>query len=176
MGNTNCIADGGCPQRADIVIVNNTKYELDLDINESCGRECEHKGWQVLDGKIVDEHIPPDKILPYSTGKFSVSGRDSTAVAPKGKVFYHNQEKNLKVIFEWNASGWTSYVTSSANVVITGIPESKGLLSGTPKPWNQTLIGEFNAENWTYEIRPNEGTIGEAQRTAKLLTKPKLQI
>ena len=44
MGNTNCIADGGCPQRADIVIVNNTKYELDLDINESCGRECEHKG------------------------------------------------------------------------------------------------------------------------------------
>ena len=51
-----------------------------------------------------------------------------------------------------------------------------GLLTGTPKPWNQTLVGESNAENWTYEIRPNEGTIGEAQRTAKLLTKPKLQI
>ena len=44
MGNTNCIADGGCPQRADIVIANNTKYELNLDLNESCGRECEHKG------------------------------------------------------------------------------------------------------------------------------------
>ena len=94
----------------------------------------------------------------------------------KGKVFYHNEEKNLKVIFEWNAAGWTSFATSSANVVITGIPESKGLLSGTPKPWNQTLIGDFNAENWTFEIRPNEGAIGEAQRTAKLLTKPKLQI
>ena len=45
MGNTNCIADGECPQRADIVIANNTKYELALDRNESCGREsCEHKG------------------------------------------------------------------------------------------------------------------------------------
>ena len=114
--------------------------------------------------------------MPYSTGKFSVSGRDSTAVAPKGKVFYCNQEKNLKVIFEWNASGFTSWASSSANVVITGIPPSKGLLSSAPKPWNQTLIGEYNAENWTYEIRTNEGTIGEAQRTAKLLTKPKLQL
>ena len=134
------------------------------------------KGWQILDGKIVDGHIPPDKIMPYSTGKFSVSGRDSTAVAPKGKVFYCNQEKNLKVIFEWNSSGFTSWASSSANVVITGIPPSKGLLSSAPKPWNQTLIGEYNAENWTYEIRTNEGTIGEAQRTAKLLTKPKLQL
>ena len=41
-------------------------------------------GWQILDGKIVEGHIPPNKILPYSTGKFSVSGRDSTAVATKG--------------------------------------------------------------------------------------------
>ena len=46
MGNTNCVADGGCPQRADIVIANNTKYELNLDIEESCGRECDHKGKQ----------------------------------------------------------------------------------------------------------------------------------
>jgi hypothetical protein len=26
------------------VIANNTKYELDLDLDESCGRECDHKG------------------------------------------------------------------------------------------------------------------------------------
>ena len=44
-------------------------------------------GWQILDGKIVDGHIPPDKIMPYSTGKFSISGRDSSAVAPKGTIY-----------------------------------------------------------------------------------------
>ena len=44
MGNKNCVAEGGCPQRADVVIANNTKYELDLDLTESCGRECDHKG------------------------------------------------------------------------------------------------------------------------------------
>ena len=38
------LPEGGCPQRADVVIANNTKYELDLDLNESCGRECDHKG------------------------------------------------------------------------------------------------------------------------------------
>ena len=38
------LTKGGCPQRADVVIANNTKYELDLDLNESCGRECDHKG------------------------------------------------------------------------------------------------------------------------------------
>ena len=26
------------------MIANNTKYELDLDLDESCGRECDHKG------------------------------------------------------------------------------------------------------------------------------------
>ena len=44
-------------------------------------------GWQILDGKIVDGHIPPDKIMPYSTGRFSISGRDSSAVAPKGTIY-----------------------------------------------------------------------------------------
>ena len=38
------LPEGGCPQRADVVIANNTKYELDLDLTESCGRECDHKG------------------------------------------------------------------------------------------------------------------------------------
>ena len=44
MGNANCIADGGCPHRADITIVNNTKYDLYLDDAIPCGRECGHKG------------------------------------------------------------------------------------------------------------------------------------
>jgi hypothetical protein len=99
MGNTNCVADGGCPHRADIVIANNSKYELQLDTSVKCGRDvCNHGGWQVLDGKIVDGHEPPQVIKAYENGKFSVSGRDGTAVAPKGKVFYINKEQNLKVI------------------------------------------------------------------------------
>ena len=44
MGNTNCIAGGGCPHRADITIANNTKYDLCLDKSVPCGRECEHSG------------------------------------------------------------------------------------------------------------------------------------
>jgi hypothetical protein len=32
MGNTNCVADGGCPHRADIVIANNSKYEPNVDV------------------------------------------------------------------------------------------------------------------------------------------------
>ena len=125
-------------------------------------------GWKILDGKIIAGHIPPDKIMPYSTGSFSVSGRESCAVAPKGKVFYCNQEMNLKVLFDWNASGWTSTTRSAANAVISGIPPlEKDKLGGTPIPWNQTLVGECNAESWTYEIRAREGVIEEAQRSAK---------
>ena len=69
------------------MIANNAKYVLDLDLDEFCGRECDHKGWQILDGKILDGHIPPDIIMPYSTGRFSISGRDSSAVAPKGTIY-----------------------------------------------------------------------------------------
>jgi hypothetical protein len=74
-------------------------------------------------------------------------------------------------------SGWTSTTRSAANVVISGIPLlEKGKLGGTPKPWNQCLVGESNAESWTYEIRAREGAIEEAQRTAKQMTKPKIVI
>ena len=44
MGNTHCIADGGCPQRCDITIANNTEFNLYLDPSKSCGRECHHQG------------------------------------------------------------------------------------------------------------------------------------
>ena len=84
MGNTNCIASGGTPHRADITIANNTKYELVLDMDEGCGRECEHKGWQILEGKIVEGHEPPQQIAPYSNGRFSVSGREGTYYTDMG--------------------------------------------------------------------------------------------
>ena len=44
MGNTNCVASGGCPHRADIQVVNNTKYDLELDTSVPCQRECNHSG------------------------------------------------------------------------------------------------------------------------------------
>ena len=45
MGNS-CVAGGwlAYPHRADVVITNHTRYELNLDLDESCGRECNHKG------------------------------------------------------------------------------------------------------------------------------------
>ena len=85
MGNTNCVASGGTPHRADITITNNTKYELVLDMDEGCGRECEHKGWQILEGKIVEGHEPPQQIAPYSNGRFSVSGREGTLIKSRSK-------------------------------------------------------------------------------------------
>ena len=60
MGN-NCVADGGNPHRSDIVISNNTEHELILDVNQNCGRECNHKGWQIVDGKIVENFEPPKR-------------------------------------------------------------------------------------------------------------------
>ena len=65
MGNTNCVANGGTPFRADITIANNTKYELTLASEEICGRECAHGGWQILQGKIVESQEPPIFIKPY---------------------------------------------------------------------------------------------------------------
>ena len=42
MGN-NCVAEGGCPHRIDVVICNNTKYPLSLDQEQQCGRDCQHR-------------------------------------------------------------------------------------------------------------------------------------
>ena len=93
-----------------------------------------------------------------------------TAVAPKGKVFYINKEKNIKVIFEWNACGWTSRTSSSASVSINGIPPQGGLLKGDPTPWNKKLVGEADANSWIFNLRPLEGQVKETLKTAKDLT------
>ena len=39
-----CVGGGDCPQRTDLSIDNNTKYELTLDATVPCQRECNHKG------------------------------------------------------------------------------------------------------------------------------------
>ena len=141
MGN-NCVAGGGCPHQANIVIINNTRFELELNLEEKCERNCRHRGFKVLDGKIVAGHLPPRKIPACESGQFSVSGREGTAVAPKGRVFYCNKEANLYVIFDWAASGWTSTLCQSHGcVAITGIPpRGRGWFVREPKPWNQGCV------------------------------------
>ena len=64
MGNTNCIASGGCPHRADVTIANNTKYDLRLDTSIPCGRECQHTGWQITDIRATLADPPPPSIPP----------------------------------------------------------------------------------------------------------------
>ena len=112
----------------------------------------------------------------HSTGRFSVSGREGTALAPKGKVFYINREKNLKVIFDWNASGWTSRSSSTAFISITGIGPKEGLLKTDPKPWDQRLIGDADPISWMFTLRAKEGKVDETMRTAKDLKNFKLQL
>ena len=45
-------------------------------------------------GKIVEGKLPPPIIAAYSMGRFSVSGREASLIAPNGKVFYHTKKEN----------------------------------------------------------------------------------
>lgn len=170
MGNSQCVASGGNPHRADIRVANNTQYTLCLDEEENCGRECGHKGWQVLEGKIVEGAAPPNEIQPYSSAKFSVSGREGSAVAPKGKVFYVSRAENLSVTLDWCASGWTSPLAhNTAAVLISGIAPKSGMFQSKPKPWDQVLEGDSDPSSWIYNLREREGQLSEMTRTAKKL-------
>ena len=77
------------------------------------------------------------KILPYSAARFSISGRDGSPIAPEGKVFYCNKEKNLKVILEWGYSGFTTLTTMSASVVIARL--------WNQMPWTEVIVGKFKS-------------------------------
>ena len=114
MGNANCIADGGTPHRSDITICNQTDIDLSLDMNKTCQRECNHRGFAIKDGKIVLGCEPPLQLPANSISQFSVSGRDGTAVAPSGQVYYGNASVNLEICITWTCSGWTHNLLSVA--------------------------------------------------------------
>ena len=168
MGNTNCVADGATPHRSDILICNQTDLDLHLDKRQSCQRECDHKGYGVTNGKIVEGCEPPDTVKANSMGRFSVSGREGTAVAPGGKVFYRNESANLEVCITWACSGWTHNLLSVAapdtdhlSGVIAGKPPQKGktllLFRSKPAPpWHEILTTTTNPTSMEITIKPKE--------------------
>lgn len=161
MGNELCTAGGGCPHQVDILLVNDTEIPLVLDQDQDCQRECHHKGWQVAAGKLVEGREPPDKLDPFSSINFSASGREGTAVAPNGKVYYENEELNIKVAVCWSCAGWTSPgCSNSATLVVTGRPkEDEGLRSlfrSEPKPWSELIACDVDTENWVMTLRPRQ--------------------
>ena len=91
------------------------------------------------------------KILPYSAARFSISGRDGSPIAPEGKVFYCNKEKNLKIIIEWGYSGFTTLTSMSASVVITRL--------WNQMPWSEVIVGKFDDRSNTFEIRETKKPI-----------------
>ena len=163
MGNA-CVAGGGCPHKIDVVITNNTKYKLDLDQKQDCGRECKCKGFLVTSGKIVEGFEPPQIIKPYSQETFSASGREGSAVAPNGKVFYVNEEEDLKVMFEWNNAGWTSREAASADASVSG---AKSRTLKSPQPWAELLEVRKNPDSWVYTLQKKEGTVNQALGAVK---------
>ena len=163
MGNVNCVADGGTPHRSDITICNQTDIDLHLSNDQTCQRECDHKGFIVTAGKIVEGCEPPDKILAHSIAHFSVSGREGTAVAPGGKVFYGNKNISLEICITWTCSGWTHNLLSVAapeknhlSALISGRPEKKKSLfsSKFPAPWNDLLSVIPNSNSMEIIIKP----------------------
>ena len=117
------------------------------------------------------DQLPPQSIKPYtSTTVFSVSGIENSAEAPKGKVCYDNLDKNLKVIFEWHASGWAFRFDSTAAIIITGIkPAGMNLLKApaacTLEP--VCLEGDANAKLWIFTLKSKESKVSEVDETSK---------
>merc|ERR1712029_1267362 len=140
MGNTHCVADGGCPQRADITIANNTEFNLYLDPSKACGRECHHRGWQITEGKIVQGFEPPHLVKSYDYATFAVSGRDTNAVV--GKVFYVNPDQDLSIICDWYAWGYTnlSNMVGLASITICGNKTTRVGYGVQKTPWDRILV------------------------------------
>ena len=55
----------------------------------------------MTEGKIVQGSEPPATIKPFSSGTFSASGREGSAVAPKeGKIFIYFVFATRNIVFK----------------------------------------------------------------------------
>ena len=167
MGNTNCVAGGDTPHRSDIVLCNQTDIDLYLDQRQSCNQDCNHRGFVVTNGKIVEGCEPPQILSANSIGRFSVSGREGSAVAPGGKVFYRNEHVNLDVCITWACSGWTHNLLSVSapeqdhlSAVVAGQLRKKKdggvfLFRNKPiPPWHEVLSVVSNPSSMELTIKP----------------------
>ena len=157
------MAEIDTPHRSEITICNQTEIVLCLDQRKSCHRICDHKGFVVSNGKIVEGCEPPNVISANSIGNFSVSCREGTAVAPRGKVFYRNENVNLEICITWTGSGWTHNLLSVAvpekdhlSALVTGRPEKKNTLFGSthPSPWDELISVIPNSNSMEVTIKP----------------------
>ena len=98
-----------------------------------------------------------------------MSGRDGSPVAPSGKVFYCNRENNLNVTIEWGYSGFTAITSLTANVLISGVHPIER------KSWDQTFVGSFDTDSWTYIIRPREPSVVKPFKAPNLSVRPEMQ-
>ena len=156
MGNSVCIADGGCPHRADIFINNNTEIPLHLNKTVTCEKDCDHKGFKIPEGKIIEGCEPPETIDAFGNGTFSVSGRESSPICPQGRIFYHNEECNLEVTITWDYAGWHERGEEHAlNAVASGSTQEGRIFKKTVA-WDELLTLTVDVETWTVEIKPKE--------------------
>ena len=99
-------------------------------------------------------------------------------MAPNGKVFYYNKKKNLKVVFTWHASGFTTRADPVADCEVTGkpAPEESSFFTTAPVPWSETLECDANPKSWIYTLRVNQGGIAEAVKAVKDLNKKDIKV
>ena len=101
-------------------------------------------------GKIVKGAEPPLVIKKMSKARFSASGREASAVAPNGRVFYHNKQENLHLVFKWANSGWTSREAATAHGDVSG---SKVRPGWATQPWSKLISVRADVDSWTYTVK-----------------------
>ena len=157
MGNITCIAGGGTPYRSDITICNQTDISFIIDDSVLCTNGCNHKGFIITSGKVVDGCDPPDTIGPYSISHFSVSGREGSSVAPIGKVCYRNDTMNIKMCVNWACFGWSHNlisVSSSERTVISATITGKSQTMESERPWHELISLIPNSTVMELTIKP----------------------
>ena len=157
MSNQPCINGGGTPYRSDITICNQTDIKFKIDDSVLCANGCNHKGFVVTTGTIVDGCIPPDIIEPYSVCHFSVSGREAVSVAPIGKVCYQNEACKIKLCVNWTCFGWSHNllsVSSSQRTVISATITGKSQTMDSDRAWHELISVIPNSTAMELTVKP----------------------
>ena len=171
----------------DIVIVNNTEYDFELDkeigssltcavlstgfkvivslLKKSVSKRFTYQClFQVNDGKFVEGSEPPSVIKKMSQGVFSVSGPEGSA--PDVWVFYCNKERiGEKVGLTFH---WTSGATATADGGVSG--ETTAWTGQDMAPWSNYLEVMADADSWTFTVQQTPASYAVPGRTAGELT------